>query len=32
LRGPEEVRVVLVFDVAETGPNAVIHVTNVLVR
>jgi len=32
LKGPEEVRVVLVFDVAETGPNAVIHVTNVLVR
>jgi hypothetical protein len=30
--GPEEVRVVLVFDVAETGPDAVIHVTDVLVR
>jgi hypothetical protein len=31
-KGPEEVRVVLVFDVAETGPDAVIHVTDVLVR
>jgi len=30
--GPEEVRVVLVFDVAETGPAAVIHVTDLLVR
>jgi hypothetical protein len=31
-KGPEEVRVVLVFDVAETGRDAVIHVTDVLVR
>jgi hypothetical protein len=31
-KGPEEVRVVLVFDVAETGPDALIHVTDVLVR
>jgi len=31
-KGPEEVRVVLIFDVAETGPDAVIHVTDVLVR
>jgi hypothetical protein len=31
-KGPEEVRVVLLFDVAETGPDAVIHVTDVLVR
>jgi len=31
-KGPEEVQVVLVFDVAETGPDAVIHVTDVLVR
>jgi hypothetical protein len=30
--GPEEVHVVLVFDVAETSPDAVIHVTDVLVR
>jgi hypothetical protein len=30
--GPEEVRVLLVFDVAETGPDTVIHVTDVLVR
>jgi hypothetical protein len=30
--GPEEVRVVLVFDVAETSSDAVIHVTDVLVR
>ena len=31
-KGAEEVRVVLVFDVAETGQDAVIHVTDVLVR
>jgi hypothetical protein len=31
-KGPEEVLVVLIFDVAETGPDAVIHVTDVLVR
>ena len=31
-KGPEEVRVILIFDVAETGPDAVIHVTDVLVR
>jgi hypothetical protein len=31
-KGPEEVRVVLVFDVSETGQDAVIHVTDVLVR
>jgi hypothetical protein len=31
-QGPEEVRVILIFDVAETGPGAVIHVTDVLVR
>jgi hypothetical protein len=31
-KGPEEVRVVLIFDVSETGPDAVIHVTDVLVR
>jgi len=31
-KGAEEVRVVLVFDVAETGADAVVHVTDVLVR
>ncbi len=31
-KGPEEIQVVLIFDVAETGPDAVIHVTDVLVR
>jgi hypothetical protein len=30
--GPEEVRVMLVFDVAETNPDAVIHISDVLVR
>jgi hypothetical protein len=30
--GPEEVRVMLIFDVAETSPDAVIHVSDVLVR
>ena len=31
-KGPEEARVVLIFDVAETGADAVINVTDVLVR
>ncbi len=30
--GPEEVRVELIFDVAETSPDAVIHVADVLIR
>jgi hypothetical protein len=30
--GPEEVRVMLIFDVAETNPDAVIHISDVLVR
>jgi hypothetical protein len=31
-RGPEEIRIMLVFDVAETNPDAVIHILDVLVR
>ena len=30
--GPEEVRVFLIFDVAETSDSAVLHVQNVLVK